>query len=46
MLSEGQAYDGHGAQALLKRLKARAVLLADRAYDADAIRQAIATPGA
>lgn len=37
-LSEGQAYDGHQARTLLNDLPPRAMVLADRAYDADAIR--------
>ncbi|WP_425504188.1 transposase [Roseibium litorale] len=37
-LSEGQAYDGHQAMPLLSGLPENAVVLADRAYDADAIR--------
>jgi transposase len=45
-LSEGQAYDGHSAQALLDSLAPGSILLADRAYDADKLRQAIASKGA
>ena len=45
-LSEGQAYDGHQAEALLKDLQPKSVLLADRAYDADAIRKMISEQGA
>jgi len=41
-LSEGQAYDGHQAAALLRDLPPKAMVLADRAYDADAIRSLIA----
>ena len=41
-LSEGQAYDGHQAQSLLNDLPPHAMVLADRAYDADAIRTLIA----
>jgi transposase len=41
-LSEGQAYDGHQAKALLGDLPPRAMVLADRAYDADAIRRLVA----
>lgn len=40
-LSEGQAYDGHQALPLLSDLPAKAIVLADRAYDADAIRDMI-----
>ena len=46
ILSEGQAYDGHSAEALLDRLEEGATLLADRAYDADAIRDAVGARGA
>jgi transposase len=45
-LSAGQAYDGHSAYAMLDTLKADNVLLADRAYDADNLRAAIAAKGA
>ncbi len=45
-LSEGQAYDGHSAFEMLDTLKAGDILLADRAYDADALRQEIAAKGA
>lgn len=41
-LSEGQAYDGHQAETLLSDLPPHAMVLADRAYDAQAIRQLIA----
>ena len=41
-LSEGQAYDGHQAKELLGDLPPKATVLADRAYDADAIRGLIA----
>ena len=41
-LSEGQAYDGHQAKGLLGDLPPKAMVLADRAYDADAIRSLIA----
>ena len=46
MLSEGQAYDGHYARELLCDVEPGSMLLADRAYDADAIRQHIADKGA
>jgi transposase len=46
VLSEGQAYDGHSARLLFERLEQGSVLLADRAYDADAIRDAVAGRGA
>lgn len=45
-LSEGQAYDGHAAKALLNDLPVNTVILADRAYDADAIRSLIQDQGA
>ena len=45
-LSEGQAYDGHSAGALFERLEQGSILLADRAYDANAIRDAVAERGA
>ncbi len=41
-LSEGQAYNGHQARNLLSDLPQQAMVLADRAYDADAIRTLIA----
>ena len=46
VLSEGQAYDGHYAHGLFKHLQPQTMVLADRAYDADAIRAAIAGKGA
>lgn len=46
MLSEGQAYDGHAAEALLDQLGDGDILLADRAYDNDAIRKFVADRGA
>jgi len=45
-LSEGQAYDGHQAEALLSDLPPNSMVLADRAYDADAIRKRITDQGA
>lgn len=45
-LSEGQAYDGHYAKSLLNDLPPKAMVLADRAYDADAIRKLIAEQNA
>jgi transposase len=45
-LSAGQAYDGHSAAVMLDSLSAGDVLLADRAYDADYLREAIAAKGA
>lgn len=46
VLSEGQAYDGHSAYAMLDSLTPGSVLLADRAYDADKLRAAVADKGA
>src|SRR5215471_342783 len=45
-LSEGQAHDGKSAQRMLARLEPGQILLADRAYDSDALRQGIASQGA
>ncbi|MEQ9661350.1 MAG: IS5 family transposase [Parasphingopyxis sp.] len=45
-LSEGQAYDGHSAHLMLDTLVPGSILLADRAYDADKLREAIANKGA
>ncbi len=39
--SEGRAHDGHQVQTLLSDLPPNAMVLADRAYDADAIRRFI-----
>ena len=44
-LSEGQAYDGHSAHLMLDTLVPGSILLADRAYDADKLRAAIADKG-
>lgn len=46
VLSEGQAYDGHSAHLMLETLMPGSILLADRAYDADKLRSAIAGKGA
>ena len=46
VLSEGQAYDGHSAHLMLDTLEPGSILLADRAYDADKLREAIASKGA
>ena len=46
ILSEGQAYDGHSARLMLDSLTPGSILLADRAYDADKLRAAIAGKGA
>ena len=45
-LSEGQAHDGKGADGMLDRLGPGQILLADRAYDSDALRDAMAKRGA
>ena len=44
-LSQGQAHDGKSAQDMLTRLKPGQILLADRAYDSDALRQDVASQG-
>jgi len=45
-LTAGQAHDGPAALSLLDRLDPRAIVLADKAYDADGIRSLIETQGA
>lgn len=45
-LTEGQAHDGHSAADLLDGLGSGQILLADRAYDSDAIRTTLADRGA
>jgi len=45
-LSEGQAHDGRSAADLLDSVGAEQILLADRAYDSDALRAAMAKRGA
>ena len=45
-LTAGQAHDGKSASDLLKRLGAGQTLLADRAYDSDALRESLAQRGA
>lgn len=44
-LTEGQAHDGRSAADMLGSVSADQVLLADRAYDSDALRRAIAERG-
>src|SRR3984893_12749051 len=44
-LTEGQAHDGRSAQDLLGTLRQGNILLADRAYDSDALRQTLAARG-
>lgn len=41
VLSDGHAYDGHYVHQLFDHLKPGSMMLADTAYDADAIRAAI-----
>jgi transposase len=45
-LSEGQAHDGRSAADMLDSVGPGQVLLADRAYDSDALRQSLADRGA
>jgi len=45
-LTEGQAHDGRSADDMLHGLGEGCVLLADRAYDSDAMRAALAARGA
>jgi transposase len=45
-LSEGQAHDGRSAADLLDSVGAEQILLADRGYDSDALRAAMAERGA
>ena len=45
-LTEGQAHDGRSADDMLGSLVAGNILLADRAYDSDALRQTLAKRGA
>ena len=45
-LTEGQAHDGRSADDMLDTLAAGEILLADRAYDSDALRQSLAERGA
>src|ERR1700678_1826493 len=45
-LTEGQAHDGRSADDMLSTLDAGQVLLADRAYDCDALRETLAERGA
>ena len=44
-LSEGQAHDGRSAFSLLGRIGPGEILLGDRAYDSDLIRQTVAEQG-
>jgi transposase len=45
-LTEGQAHDGKSAEDMLGEFRAGQILLADRAYDSDALRQSLAARGA
>jgi transposase len=45
-LTEGQAHDGRSAADMLDTVGAGQALLADRAYDSDALRQTLAARGA
>ena len=45
-LTEGQAHDGRSAEDMFGSLEAGDILLADRAYDSDALRRTLATRGA
>jgi transposase len=45
-LTEGQAHDGRSAADMLDTIGAGDVLLADRAYDSDGLRQMLAERGA
>jgi transposase len=40
-LTEGQAHDGRSAADMFETLQAGQILLADRAYDSDALREAL-----
>ena len=45
-LTAGQAHDGKSASDMLDQLGADQILLADRAYDSDALRKRLADRGA
>ncbi len=45
-LTAGQAHDGQAADTLLDHLSPRTIVLADKAYDADRIRELIQEQGA
>ena len=45
-LTEGQAHDGRSAQGMFDQIEAGQILLADRAYDSDALRESLAARGA
>ena len=45
-LTEGQAHDGRSATDMLENIGEGQILLADRAYDSDALRREVAGRGA
>ena len=45
-LTEGQAHDGKSAEDMLEQMQRGQILLADRAYDSDAMRKRLAERGA
>ncbi len=45
-LSEGQAHDGRSAEDMLETLTEGTILLGDRAYDSDLLRETLAARGA
>jgi len=45
-LTEGQAHDGRSAEGMFDNIEAGQILLADRAYDSDALRQFFSERGA
>ncbi len=45
-LSEGQAHDGREAADMFETVQAGHILLADRAYDSDALRDTLSKRGA
>ena len=45
-LTEGQAHDGRSAADMLDRIRPGHILLADRAYDSDALRRSLKDRGA
>jgi transposase len=45
-ITEGKAHDGRSAQDMIDTVKPGDVLLADRAYDSNALRQTLAARGA
>ncbi len=45
-LTAGQAHDGRSAEDMFDTVRAGTILLADRAYDSDALRERLAERGA